>query len=231
MNTLTLDLKEMNVRAAKAISEYSATETQDKEKTKVPTIFENILSSSLPPEEKEEERLAQEGFVNIVAGSETTSRILSLATFHILDNAWVLERLKEELSTAVPEARSEPSLETVEKLPWLVCGTAERIESKTRYADQQQTAVIKETLRIAHLLTSRSPVISPDKDLFYKDWRIPAGTPVSMTLSNILIDPEIFSEPYIFNPSRWLEGHPEAARSNRFLVAFNRGTRMCIGLK
>lgn len=38
-----------------------------------------------------------------------------------------------------------------------------------------QTAVIKETLRVIGVLTSRSPLVSPSENLVYKDWIIPAG--------------------------------------------------------
>lgn len=46
------------------------------------------------------------------------------------------------------------------------------------YPDRQpvspQTAVIKESLRLTRLVSSRSPLISPDEPLHYDTWTIPA---------------------------------------------------------
>lgn len=36
-------------------------------------------------------------------------------------------------------------------------------------------AVIKESLRLSALVTSRLPLISPDNALFFREWEIPAG--------------------------------------------------------
>jgi hypothetical protein len=44
---------------------------------------------------------------------------LTIGTFHILDNASVLSRLKSELEEAMPDARSILPLLELEKLPYL----------------------------------------------------------------------------------------------------------------
>lgn len=85
------------------------------------TIFSSILSSKLPPEEKRKGRLAQEGFVIVVAGGETTARVLTAATFHLLANKHnVLPKLREELLLAMPDQGARPNVKTLEQLPWLV---------------------------------------------------------------------------------------------------------------
>ena len=38
-----------------------------------------------------------------------------------------------------------------------------------------QGAIVKETLRVLALITSRLPVTSPNQELVYKEWAIPAG--------------------------------------------------------
>lgn len=38
-----------------------------------------------------------------------------------------------------------------------------------------QTAVVKESLRITALVTSRLPLVSPQEPLRYGDWVIPVG--------------------------------------------------------
>lgn len=86
-----------------------------------PTIFNSILSSSLVPEEKGTSRIAQEGFVVVVAGGETTARVLTTATFHLLANRdTALLRLKRELALAMPDPDARIDMKTLEHLPWLV---------------------------------------------------------------------------------------------------------------
>ena len=175
-------------------------------------IFRTILSSGLPGPDKQAARIAQEGFVVIAAGSDTTSRVLTNATYHVLANkSRLLPRLQQELVEAMPDFDSQPSLKTLESLEFL-------------------TAIIKEALRITAVLTSRLPVIAPVESLQYGDWSIPPGTPTSMTLRDVLLDPVIFPEPHSFRPERWLDSNPDLERINRYFVPFSRGGRMCIGV-
>ena len=53
---------------------------------------------------------------------------------------------------------------------------------------------------------------------------------MSMTLRNILFDPEIFPSPNNFNPDRWIEAEKEGVRLDRYLVTFAKGSRQCLGM-
>lgn len=87
------------------------------------SVFESILASKgLSPKEKEPDRLAQEGFVVLVAGGETTARVLTTATYHLLANrGCALQRLKDELTTIMVEPDTQVAVKDLEQLPWLVC--------------------------------------------------------------------------------------------------------------
>ncbi|KAI0593579.1 putative flavonoid 3-hydroxylase [Biscogniauxia sp. FL1348] len=175
-------------------------------------IFNAILSSkTLPASDKEAYRMGQEGFEVIVAGSETTSRTLTLATYFVLSDQAVWNTVHQELLSLMPKQSSKPSLTELEGLVWL-------------------PAIIKEALRISALITARLPVISPNEDLQYKEWVIPKGTPVSMTLRDILLDPNIYPEPLQFRPERWLSTNPNIQHMNRYFLPFSRGSRMCPGI-
>lgn len=69
---------------------------------------------------------------------------------------------------------TRPDVKDLEKLSWLVSGC---ICNKLLHTETAavQTAVVKETLRIAALVTSRLPLVSPMEPLRYGDWEIPAG--------------------------------------------------------
>lgn len=44
----------------------------------------------------------------------------------------------------------------------------------------------------------------------------------------VMMDPSIFPEPTEFRPERWLDSNN---RLDKYLVAFGRGTRQCLGMK
>ncbi|KAF2630917.1 putative flavonoid 3-hydroxylase [Macroventuria anomochaeta] len=177
------------------------------------TIFQSCLKSRhLDADEKKLDRLAQEAFTIIVAGGETTARVLTTATFYMVEHKErVILRLRDELRSISSDFSKELSLKALEQLPWL-------------------SAIIKESLRITALVTSRLPLISPDSPLHYREWIIPAGTPVSMSLRDVLLDDSIFKNPHEFHPERWLAENPSLARISKLYMPFGRGSRMCVGL-
>ena len=171
------------------------------------TIFHALLESDLPASEKRTERLIDEGIVVVGAGSHTVAWCLTVATFHVLSNPSILRKLKQELKTARTDNGLDP--QELEKLPYL-------------------TAVIKEGLRLSYGATIRSPRSAPDTILRYKEWSIPAGTPVSLGILHIHHDENIFLDSHAFKPERWLED--ETGRLDKYMVAFNGGSFMCIGI-
>ena len=114
----------MDTWALKAVerSKDSASGATLKSSTSRANLFHCILSSSnLSAAEKDYRRIAQEAFVAIVAGGETTGRVLATGTFHILANrACVLPQLRLELRSIMPDPSTRPTLKELERLPWLV---------------------------------------------------------------------------------------------------------------
>ncbi|PLB51408.1 benzoate 4-monooxygenase cytochrome P450 [Aspergillus steynii IBT 23096] len=177
-------------------------------------LFDSILSSkSIPTDDKYAQRIAQEGFVVVVAAGETTARMLTNALYHVLANRrTVLPELQRELTEAIPDPNTRVPLARLEKLPWL-------------------TAVIRESLRITALVASRLPLVCPDEPLAYRNWIIPSGTPIGMTLRDVLLDPSIFDGPSEFQPQRWIDTPSNGLEwMQNAYVPFGRGSRMCVGL-
>lgn len=173
----------------------------------VTPIFHELLSSDLPTTEECYERLWQEGSALIGAGVETTSNTLNVILFRLLTNPGQLERLKGELQQAMPNSAQLASWQRLETLPYL-------------------TAVIKEGLREALGTTSRFIRVAPDSELCYKDYILPPGTAVSMSVLLLHHHPSLFTEPESFIPERWLGKNDRAD-----LFVFGRGPRMCAGQK
>ncbi|KAA8642815.1 cytochrome P450 [Aspergillus tanneri] len=178
-----------------------------------PIVLHGLLNSGLPPSEKSISRLRQETRVLVLAGQDSTASTLSAITFQLLSNPEKLSKLKEELAAAIPDPESFPPCSQIETLPYL-------------------TAVIKEGLRLHPGAVLRMQRVSPEKPLIYRDtkrcitWTIPPGTPVSMTSLLIHKNSEIFPNPEAFQPERWLANQ----RLDRYMLAFSKGTRMCLGV-
>ncbi|OTB02598.1 hypothetical protein M426DRAFT_264424 [Hypoxylon sp. CI-4A] len=142
------------------------------------------------------------------AAFETTASVMRLIFYHVFSNPDILKRLRGEIAAAA-EASGEERLElkTLEQLPYL-------------------TSVIMEGMRLSPAIGSR---IAPDKDLFYGDLRIPAGTPVGMTTILMHTDETLYPEPLSFQPDRWMD--PAARKKlEKTYAPFSRGTRICIGM-
>lgn len=92
-----------------------------REKTKSASVMIGALEDpSIPAVEKTIERLVDEGSTIIFAGTETTSRSISVTMFHLLNNKALLQRLREELQTITRTEDGLYSLPELESLPFLV---------------------------------------------------------------------------------------------------------------
>lgn len=66
----------------------------------------------------------------IVAGSESTSRTMMLATYYLLTTPSAMENLKKELLEAMPDPSVVPPVKVLESLPWLVYISAHRSKQR-----------------------------------------------------------------------------------------------------
>lgn len=64
--------------------------------------------------------MAPEAFGIVIAGAETMSRTLTMVVYYLLTNFKALERLGQELMTAIPDLKVMLSTKSLETLPWLV---------------------------------------------------------------------------------------------------------------
>ncbi|GAD92607.1 flavonoid 3-hydroxylase, putative [Paecilomyces variotii No. 5] len=207
---LTLHRK-MRQHATEAWSQYSQESRHGQlfKESRAANVFESILYSNIPEHEKSIDRLAQDAFLTITAGGDPAARTMAMTVYYLLSNPQSLELLHMELDKAMPDSSKVLELQELESLPVL-------------------TAVIKETMRIMGLTTSRLPLIS-DTPLQYEEWTIPAGIPVGMSIHQVLHDKRYFPDSETFRPERWLEARKDGVKLDHYYVPFGRGTRMCVG--
>lgn len=197
----------------KQIAKIEAEVKEDKQKhLEHPTIFHELLNSSLPPQEKTTQRLAHEAQVVLAAGLETTAWALTVGTFYILNNADIHSALRRELEDAIPDPSAPLDWLKLERLPYLV-------------------ACVKESVRLSYGVTSRLPRVAPNEVLQYKEWTIPKSTPVSMTLYHIYHCEDVFPESSTFRPERWFDNPKTKNGESLDRFFFSMGTRSCLGQK
>ncbi|KAN0069103.1 Cytochrome P450 [Elaphomyces granulatus] len=194
-----------------------------------PIVFQELLDSNLPQEDKNLVRLRSEGVVLVSAGLDTVRATLEIGTFHLLQQPRIMQKLRKELLTVYPDPGDPPSLPVLEKLPYL-------------------TAVIYESLRLSYGTASRLPRV-PHHALAYGPYIIPARTPLSMTSYCVHHDETLFPNSHRFIPERWLDNPkvpaphtlgqstigigPRTSTDSpltRFLVSFTKGSRSCLGM-
>lgn len=177
-----------------------------------PSIFETLLNSDLPPFDKSVSRLVEDAQILVGAGSITTTFALTLGTYYIASDARILSKLMTELETAMPSASAKPlPLSDLEKLPYL-------------------TAIQLEILRLSYGISHRLQRVCPDRAIHYQERVLPPGTPISMSSVHIHDNAAIFPNPRTFTPERWLPLESEGQRLQKYLVAFSRGSRQCLGM-
>lgn len=191
------------------------------DRTVIQTLFNN---PDLPEKDKEFNRLSAEAIILFAAGGEPTGRALAVTMLHILLNPLIYERLLSELRPLIPSYNSPlPPTSQLEALPYF-------------------SAVISEGLRISHGVAGRLGRTAPYETLTYPNGRngpveIPAGTTFSQTLYLVHSNEQIYPEPFVFRPERYLL--PENATEDEIqavntakahLVPFGKGARSCLGM-
>jgi cytochrome P450 len=184
------------------------------------TVLDAIYDSDLiGPEDKTLARMMAETQALFGAGTETTGNTLSVFTFYVLSQPSILRQLKTELDAAAKRSEAQGMLSSriLGKLPYL-------------------QACLKEALRMATGVSGRLPRQNPLAPMSYtapsgKIYAFPPKTTISMSIRDMHFAPDIFHDPHVFSPERWLNGRTEVLECmEQAFVPFGRGVRACLGL-
>ncbi|KAI0250004.1 putative P450 monooxygenase [Lactifluus subvellereus] len=163
-------------------------------------------------------QLQHEAEVLFAAGSHTIGTALMTGVYYLLRSPESKQRLVDELRVAWPALDQPLNYEELEKLPFLA----------TLFLSLEQTAVIKETLRLATTTPAGLPRVVPPSGAVISDVWIPGGTVVSQSPLFVTLSEEIFVRPHDFLPDRWLQ--PGSRALENWLVSFSKGPRSCLGI-
>ncbi|CAN6902834.1 unnamed protein product [Brassica oleracea] len=142
----------------------------------------------------------------IIAGQDTTASALTWMVKYLGENQKVLNILIEEQTQVAKQASDKPFLE----LDYL---------TEMTYASK----MVKESLRMASVVPWFPRLVLQDCER--EGYKINKGWNINIDARSIHLDPNVYSEPHKFNPSRF----DEEAKANSFLP-FGMGGRTCLGL-
>lgn len=151
---------------------------------------------------------------HVAAGHETTAITLSYLVWELLQKegqVWQ-QRLRDEVALL---GGGVPHLADVEDLPVL-------------------NAIINETHRVHAAIPGGEPRVTGANwkvQVGKRDVVIPKGTTVTMQPYSLHRNPELFPNPEVWDPSRWLDDDELLLKQRaKQLMHFGAGVRMCIGL-
>jgi cytochrome P450 len=147
--------------------------------------------------------------VIINAGADTTAIALTQLMELLIRHPSVLQRLREELDTALDDEEVVAPYDKIKHLPYL-------------------RAVLDEGLRLCPPTSAGLPRRTPPEGAQILDQWIPGDTSVIMTIYGAHRDPEIFPDPEEFRPERWMDIE-ERKRMEPYFIPFSTGARGCIG--
>jgi cytochrome P450 len=82
---------------------------------------------------------------------------------------------------------------------------------------------------MSHGIIAPLPRILPANGMTLYGQHIPGGTSVSSDAPSVHYNEEIFPDSGTFMPERWLR--PDSKELEKYLVAFSKGPRQCLGIK
>ncbi|KAK2425756.1 geraniol 8-hydroxylase [Trifolium repens] len=167
----------------------------------------NLLEEN--PKEMDKEKMEHLLHDLLVGGTDTTTYTLEWAMCELLHNPNIMSKAKKELEETI--GIGNPIEESdITRLPYL-------------------QAIIKETLRLHPI----APLLLPRKaktDVELNGYMIPKGAQIFVNVWAIGRDPEIWDDPNLFLPERYLGTKLDIKGQNFQLTPFGSGRRICPGL-
>ncbi|KAK3101328.1 hypothetical protein FSP39_002716 [Pinctada imbricata] len=141
------------------------------------------------------------------AGTETTSTTIRWTIYYLITHPEVQAKMYEEIKLGLG-ASSCVSMTFRQNLPYC-------------------EAVITESLRLANIAPQSIPH-GTCHDVTWNGYVIPKGSTVILNLSSVCMDPDLFPEPHIFKPERFLDKDGHFIGQKNFFP-FSLGRRICLG--
>ncbi|XP_021377686.1 cytochrome P450 2J6-like [Mizuhopecten yessoensis] len=143
-----------------------------------------------------------------LAGTETTSTVLTWAAKYLICHPKVQDKMRSEIFRVVGDSRS-PCISDRPEMPY-------------------SEAVINEVLRCGNVVPLSLPHTAT-KDTIIGGYTIPKGVFVIPNVGSVLNDPNEFENPDTFDPERFIDGDGKLSGHEKVTLAFSLGKRVCMG--
>ncbi|KAJ9066318.1 hypothetical protein DSO57_1010736 [Entomophthora muscae] len=149
--------------------------------------------------------------VFLIAGQDTTAFSLSASLYLLATNPDIQDNLRNELVSVLGDEPTIPTLEQLQKMPYLA-------------------SCIKETLRL-YPPVARLPARVCEEDILIEGHLIPKGTRVSIDTYRLHHDPQNWTYPEKFDPTRFSDSafSLDPALSGFAWCPFGGYSRSCLG--
>lgn len=155
--------------------------------------------------------LAAQAFIFFAAGFETSSITVTNALYELALNQSIQDDVRSEIKDTLQRSNGEITYENIKEMKLL-------------------DAVLQETLRKYPVVLWLSRKATDNYTFTNTKVSIPKGQLIAMPVYAIQHDPDIFPEPEVFDPNRFLDEN-EKNRHPMLFMPFGDGPRNCIGAR
>jgi len=177
-------------------------------------LFYYLSGEELPETERPSHaQVAQDGQSAIIAGSDTTSSVLTAALYYLLSNPVLYEHLQAEVDAAFPSGEEPLDVTKLGQMKWLngCINEALRLQPPVPSGSQRSVGNGKGTKVLGSLI-------------------IPEETQLVLHTYSIHRDPRSFHSPEVFLPERWFStGAPAGEHNTAAFFPFSYGPTNCVG--
>ncbi|KAI9447482.1 high nitrogen upregulated cytochrome P450 monooxygenase 2 [Lactarius indigo] len=177
-------------------------------------LFYHLSGGELPESERPSPAdVTKDGILAIIAGSDTTSSVLTAALYYLVRNPVVYERLQAEVDGAFPSGEEPLDVAKLSQMEWL-------------------NGCVNETLRLQPPVPSGSQrrVDKGKGPKVLGNLIIPEETQLCLHTYSIHRDPRNFHTPDAFLPERWFgTGAPVGEHNTLAFFPFSYGPTICVG--
>jgi cytochrome P450 len=172
-----------------------------------PLFRESMLVKIAAKEPKyNRETLIAESVELLIAGTDTTAHTLSFAVGELSLNQRVFQQAREIVDLAW-QSKGCINTESFKELAYV-------------------SAIIKEILRL-YSVASGSTSLEVQREILIEGKLIPRGTRISWSMLAAGRDPEVYTNPEVFLPERWLDKSKET--TSLPMIDFGSGPHRCLG--
>ncbi len=159
-----------------------------------------------------DDEMAMVVFSFLFASQDAMSSGLIYGFQHLADHPDIYKKVREEQDRVRGSNPDRPvTLEMLDEMPYL-------------------RAFVRESLRVKPPVTM-VPYKTTKAFPIADDYTVPSGSMIIPSFYNSLHDPEVYPEPDVLNPERWLDPQSSANTNPKNYLVFGAGPHKCIGLE